>query len=376
MLVISFFALAVLWPKPRLEQRQLAPAARRARDRRAAPVQIVCGAIGVVPARRDVLAGYLGAGDGAGQLGADVPPDHVLGRAGVRVDPVRRRLPRVQPVAGDRAAAAVAEPARTRSGSGAGPPRSGCSSSPGSSSSRAGARTRRRSSRPRSATRVLTLAAQFVLRRRDVDAPRRGVRGLLQHVRAHVGRSRRATACSACGAPLGGLPRLDPVAGHGRVRDRDDRHGHLRRPLPGPAVEGRLGRPRRRARRARDRRADGVEDRRDVRAAARRRRSSPASTGSGSRARARSAAGSRSSELELGFIHTLVPIAAVYVAAHYLTFLLFEGQAIIYLASDPFGAGLGPLRHGQLGDRLLGLPAGGHVVRAGRGGRASATSRR
>jgi hypothetical protein len=29
----------------------------------------------------------------------------------------------------------------------------------------------------------------------------------------------------------------------------------------------------------------------------------------------------------------------VYVAAHYLTFLLFEGQAIRYLASDPFGQG-------------------------------------
>jgi hypothetical protein len=43
--------------------------------------------------------------------------------------------------------------------------------------------------------------------------------------------------------------------------------------------------------------------------------------------------------LEHGFIHTLVPIAAVYVAAHYLTFLTFEGQAIAYLASDPFGKG-------------------------------------
>ena len=29
----------------------------------------------------------------------------------------------------------------------------------------------------------------------------------------------------------------------------------------------------------------------------------------------------------------------VYVAAHYLTFLLFEGQAIGYLASDPLGRG-------------------------------------
>jgi hypothetical protein len=43
--------------------------------------------------------------------------------------------------------------------------------------------------------------------------------------------------------------------------------------------------------------------------------------------------------LRRGFIHSLVPIAMVYVAAHYLTFLLFEGQAIGYLASDPLGRG-------------------------------------
>jgi hypothetical protein len=55
---------------------------------------------------------------------------------------------------------------------------------------------------------------------------------------------------------------------------------------------------------------------------------------------ARSVGGDIAAErLRAGFIHTLVPIAAVYVAAHYLTFLLFEGQAIKYLASDPFGQG-------------------------------------
>jgi hypothetical protein len=43
--------------------------------------------------------------------------------------------------------------------------------------------------------------------------------------------------------------------------------------------------------------------------------------------------------LRRAFIHTLVPIAMVYVAAHYLTFLLFEGQATFYLASDPLGRG-------------------------------------
>ena len=44
-------------------------------------------------------------------------------------------------------------------------------------------------------------------------------------------------------------------------------------------------------------------------------------------------------ELRRAFVHSLVPIALVYVIAHYLTFLLFEGQATFYLASDPFGEG-------------------------------------
>jgi hypothetical protein len=54
----------------------------------------------------------------------------------------------------------------------------------------------------------------------------------------------------------------------------------------------------------------------------------------------RSVGGNLSLEkLRVTFIHTLVPIAAVYVAAHYLTYFLFEGQRIEYLASDPFGQG-------------------------------------
>ena len=39
------------------------------------------------------------------------------------------------------------------------------------------------------------------------------------------------------------------------------------------------------------------------------------------------------------FVHSLVPIACVYAIAHYLSYLLGEGQAINYLASDPFGQG-------------------------------------
>ena len=43
--------------------------------------------------------------------------------------------------------------------------------------------------------------------------------------------------------------------------------------------------------------------------------------------------------LARAFVHTLVPIALAYVAAHYLTLLLFQGQAIVFLASDPLGDG-------------------------------------
>ena len=39
------------------------------------------------------------------------------------------------------------------------------------------------------------------------------------------------------------------------------------------------------------------------------------------------------------FAFTLVPIAIGYHLAHYLTFLLVQGQYIIPLASDPFGFG-------------------------------------
>jgi hypothetical protein len=55
---------------------------------------------------------------------------------------------------------------------------------------------------------------------------------------------------------------------------------------------------------------------------------------------ARTVKGSPAAErLRGGFVHSLVPIAVVYVVAHYLTFLIFQGQAISYLASDPLGQG-------------------------------------
>jgi hypothetical protein len=55
---------------------------------------------------------------------------------------------------------------------------------------------------------------------------------------------------------------------------------------------------------------------------------------------ARSVGGGYDAErLARAFVHSLVPIALVYVAAHYMTQLLFQGQAMAYLASDPLGRG-------------------------------------
>lgn len=46
-----------------------------------------------------------------------------------------------------------------------------------------------------------------------------------------------------------------------------------------------------------------------------------------------------SAELSRSFAHTLVPIAAAYVMAHYFSLLAYQGQAVAFLASDPLGHG-------------------------------------
>ncbi|HMJ03818.1 MAG TPA: fenitrothion hydrolase [Conexibacter sp.] len=46
-----------------------------------------------------------------------------------------------------------------------------------------------------------------------------------------------------------------------------------------------------------------------------------------------------SAELARSFAHTLVPIAFAYAIAHYVSLLIFQGQALAYLASDPLGDG-------------------------------------
>ena len=49
--------------------------------------------------------------------------------------------------------------------------------------------------------------------------------------------------------------------------------------------------------------------------------------------------GDRSGALSTRFIHTLVPIALAYIVAHYWSLLVYQTQAAAYLASDPLGNG-------------------------------------
>jgi hypothetical protein len=44
-------------------------------------------------------------------------------------------------------------------------------------------------------------------------------------------------------------------------------------------------------------------------------------------------------DLARRFVHTLIPIALAYVVAHYFSLLAYQGQAVAYLASDPLGDG-------------------------------------
>jgi hypothetical protein len=49
--------------------------------------------------------------------------------------------------------------------------------------------------------------------------------------------------------------------------------------------------------------------------------------------------GHSTSELSGRFAHTLIPIAFAYALAHYFSLLLYQGQALGYLISDPLGRG-------------------------------------
>ena len=238
--MISFFALAVLWPQPRLEQDDWRPLQRSGGRSASLPVQIALRRDRRLPARgHDPRPGT-----SAPQTALDnLAPTFLLITfwvgmvfASILFGGVYRAF---SPFRALGRAAAVAEPAvpgeaRALAGGGR-----ACGSSPGSSSCRGwgenavDARHRRARLHDPHAGRAVLLG------RGDVVAARRGVRGLLRHVRSHVdlGGARRR--------PRGAAPARRPSAAWTRppgtvaVRRGDDRHGHVRRPVAGAALEGR-----------------------------------------------------------------------------------------------------------------------------------------
>ena len=88
---------------------------------------------------------------------------------------------------------------------------------------------------------------------------------------------------------------------------------------------------------------------------------------SGSSACAASATATAPTELSRTFAHTLVPIGFAYVLAHYFSLLIWQGQAIGYLASDPLGNGANIFGTSALSDRLQDHLLRGDLVRPGGG---------
>jgi len=332
-LVISFFALAVLWPTPRLEQDNWRPLVRGWVSR---PLEVLWGAIGVFLLVVTIIAGYVGSGSALdnwaptfvmitfwvglvfvsilfGDVFKALSPWRALGR-------LLPQLHRPYPARLGRWPAAAAlfvfvwiELV------------SGWSEDPAMLATAIVGYT------------VLTLAAQVYF---GVDAWTRQGEGFSVYFNFFARMSALEVREGKLGLrrPLGGLPRLDPTPGTvavvmvmiGTVTFDGLSQGPLWRDLQSGVIDtlDSLGI----ATLTADKIAKslglllgvmlvwgfyrlGIEG-------------------------ARSVGGNLSTrKLEDGFIHSLVPIAAVYVAAHYLTFLVFEGQAISYLASDPFGQG-------------------------------------
>jgi hypothetical protein len=333
-LVISFFALAVLWPQPRLERDSWRPL-RGGRFLASAPVQNACGAIGVLLLVVTVAAGYVGSGTALdswaatfilntfwvglvfasilfGDLFRAFSPWRALGRLLPSLErPYPEKLGR-WPAA---AALFVFTWIELVSGWGDHPARLVTAAL---------------------VYTVGTLAAQYVY---GVETWSRRGEAFAVYYNLFSRMSIFETRDAVVGVrpPLAGLPRLDPAAGTvafvtvmiGTVTYDGLSQGSLWKNASADMVDA----------------LDGVFS---VLTASR-----IASTiglligvaivGGFYRLGiegARSVGGDVTvKRLENGFAHALLPIAAVYVAAHYFTFLLFEGQAIRYLASDPFGQG-------------------------------------
>jgi hypothetical protein len=332
-LVVSFFALAILWPQPRLEQDSWRPI-RGGRALASVPVQIACGAIGVFLLVVTILAGYLGpdtaldnfaptfllitfwvglvfASIAFGDIYRAFSPFRALGRLLPSLNrPYPERLGRWPAVAGLWIFTWIELV-------------SGWGETPSTLVTAALGYT------------ILTLAAQCYW---GVETWSRRGEAFSVYFNMFSRMSVWEVRDGALGVrrPLGGLPRLDQAAGTvafvtvmiGTVTFDGLSQGQLWKDVSADVVDT----------------LDGI----GIGALT---ASKIAATfglliGVGLVAGfyrlgiegARSVGGGLSfSKLEFGFIHSLVPIAAVYVAAHYLTFLVFEGPGIIYLASDPFG---------------------------------------
>ena len=199
---------------------------------------------------------------------------------------------------------------------------------------------------------VLTLAAQADVRRGGVDAASGEGFSVYFNLFSRLSVFETRERVVGLRPPLTGLPRLEPVAGTvplacvmiGTVTFDGLSQGSLwKDALPAPRRRGRQP----------GRGADGrAEGRRHRRACCSASRSCRASTGSAPRARARSAANMSAERLRRAFIHSLVPIAARLRRRPLLHVPAQRGAGDRLPRLGPVRQGLGPVRHGRLGDRL------------------------
>ena len=248
-LVVSFVALAILWPEPRLQEEGWRPLPGGFGRRLAQPAawRSLCGAIGVFLLGVVVYSGLRGTQTSTANFAPTfvyvifwlglVPASVLLGR----------RLQGLQPVAGDRAGGAwVARPrladdlpAPLRV------PRAAWALARCGGHLRLrgdGARglERRQAGEPRDRDADLLgrdLRRDGALRRRGLDRARRGLLGLLQSLLAAFGDRDAATVWSGCGGRCRGCRRSTPCAGHGGAAGGDDRLGDLRRRRGGAALD-------------------------------------------------------------------------------------------------------------------------------------------
>ncbi len=335
-LVISFFALAVLWPEPRLERDNWRPLPG-GKGFASLPLQILCGAIGVALLVITVLGGYLGSGAALDNWA----PTFLLNTfwvgmvfASILFGDVYRAFSPFRALG--RLLPSLNRPYPQRHG--CWPAAGGLRGCPWSERvARGGATHPEMLVTAALGYTLLMLAAQVYW---GVETWTRHGEAFAVYYNLFARMSSFETRDGVLGVrrPLGGLPRLDPAPGTvafvtvmiGTVTFDGLSQGNLWKDMSANVVD------------LLDGVGIGALTASDIAA------TFGLLLGVGLVAGfyrlgiegARSVGGDLSFERLLhGFVHTLVPIAAVYVAAHYLTFLAFEGQAIIYLASDPFGQG-------------------------------------